>query len=66
VASGVSHHMTGTHELFTSFSEKDSDLHVELGTNASCGVEGVVIVRFQLDSGGSRRWQMRCMFWSSK
>jgi hypothetical protein len=45
--------MMGTHELFTSWSEMDSDLHVELGTHAKCGVEGVGTVRFQLESGGS-------------
>jgi hypothetical protein len=45
--------MMGTHELFTSWSETDSDLHVELGTHAKCGVEGVGTVRFQLESGGS-------------
>jgi hypothetical protein len=50
--SGASHHMTWTHELFTSWSEIDSDLHVELGTLAKCGVEGVGTVRFQLESGG--------------
>jgi hypothetical protein len=42
--------MTGTHKLFTGLSEIDSNLHVELGTNAKCGVEGVG--RF---SGGGRR-----------
>jgi hypothetical protein len=46
VDSGASRHMTGTHELFTSWLEMDLDLHVELGTNAKCGVERVVIVRF--------------------
>jgi hypothetical protein len=53
VDSGVSRHMTGTHELFTNLSEKDLDLHVELCTNAKCGVEGVGTVRFQLESRGS-------------
>ena len=47
VDSGASHHMTGTHELFTNLSDKDSDLHVELGTNAECGVETVGTVTFQ-------------------
>jgi hypothetical protein len=50
--SGASRHMMGTHELFTSWSETDSDLHVELDTHAKCGVEGVGTVRFQLESGG--------------
>jgi hypothetical protein len=49
---GASRHMTGTHELFTSWSEIDSGLHVELGTHAKCGVEGVGTVRFHLESGG--------------
>jgi hypothetical protein len=49
VDSGASRHMMGTHALFISLSEKDSDLHVELGTNAKCGTEGVGTVRFQLE-----------------
>jgi hypothetical protein len=52
VDSGASRHMMGTHEFFTSWSETNSDLHVELGTHAKCGVEGVGIVRFQLESRG--------------
>jgi hypothetical protein len=51
--SGTSRHMTGTHDLFTSWSEMDSDLHVELGTNTKCGVKGVGIVRLYLELGGS-------------
>jgi hypothetical protein len=46
VDSGTSHHMTGTHDLFTSCLEMDSNLHVELGTHAKCGVEAVGTVRF--------------------
>jgi hypothetical protein len=53
VDSGASRHMTGTHELFTNLSEKDLDLHVELGTNAKCGVERVGTIRFQLEIRGS-------------
>jgi hypothetical protein len=49
---GASHHMTGTHEFFTSWLETDSDRHVELGTHAKCGVEGVGTFEFQLESGG--------------
>jgi hypothetical protein len=44
---------TMSHELFTSWSETNSDLHVELGTHAKCGVEGVGTVRFHLELGGS-------------
>jgi hypothetical protein len=39
--------------LFTNFSEENLDLHVDIGTNAKCGVEGVGTVRFQLELGGS-------------
>jgi hypothetical protein len=53
VDSGASRHITGTLELFIGLSKKDLDLHVELGTNAKCGVEGVGTVRFQLESRGS-------------
>jgi hypothetical protein len=53
VDSGVSHHMTRTCELFTNWSEIDSYMHAELGTNAKCSAEGVGIVKFQLESGGS-------------
>jgi hypothetical protein len=37
--SGASRHMTGTHEVFTSQSEMDSNLHLELGIHSKCGVE---------------------------
>ena len=50
--SGDSCHMTGTWDLFTNLSKKDLDLHVKLGTNAKCGVEGVGTIRFHLDLGG--------------
>jgi hypothetical protein len=52
VDSGASHHMMGTHELFTRRSKTHSELHVELGTHAKCGVEAVGIVGFQLELGG--------------
>jgi hypothetical protein len=52
VDSGASRHMTRTHELFTNWSKMDSDLHMELGTHAKCGVEGIGTVKFQLESGG--------------
>ena len=44
--------MTGTHQLLTSWSNTDLDLHVELGTDAKCDVEGVGTVRFRLESRG--------------
>jgi hypothetical protein len=49
--SGASRHMTGSRDLFTSISEEDSELHVELGNNARCAVEGVGTIQFQLESG---------------
>jgi hypothetical protein len=50
--SGDSHHVTGTHEMFTEWSEIDSNLHVELHTLSKCGVEGLRIVGFQMYSKG--------------
>jgi hypothetical protein len=44
--SGASRHMTWTHDLFTSWLDIDSDMHVELGTLDKCGVEGVGKLRF--------------------
>jgi hypothetical protein len=34
-------------------SEKELDLHVDLGTNVKCDVEGVRKIRFKLESGRS-------------
>jgi hypothetical protein len=53
VDNGASRHTMGTQDLFTSLSEKDLDLHVELDTNVNCSVEGVETIRFQLELGGS-------------
>jgi len=47
--SGHSHHMMGTCELFTSWSEPDTNMHVEIGISAKCGVEGVGTIRFYMD-----------------
>jgi hypothetical protein len=52
---GDSFHMIRKNEFFTSWLETDSNMHVELGTNAKCGVEGFGIVRFQLELGGYLR-----------
>ena len=51
--SGASRYMTRTHELFTSLSRTNLDLHVELGTHAKCDVKEVEIIKFQLELGGS-------------
>jgi hypothetical protein len=45
--------MKGTHELFISWLETNSNIHVELGTHAKYGAKGVGTVKFQLDSRGS-------------
>jgi hypothetical protein len=46
---GASHHMMGTHELFTSWLETELGLHVELGTHAKCVLERDGIVWFHID-----------------
>jgi hypothetical protein len=45
--------MTGARELFSSLTEKDSGIHVELGNDAKYAVKGVGTILFQLESGGS-------------
>jgi hypothetical protein len=45
--------MIETHELFTSLSKTNSNMHMQLGTNAKCCVKGVGTVTFQLEAGGS-------------
>jgi hypothetical protein len=45
--------MTETRELFSSLSEEDSKLHIELGNNAKYPVRGQGTIQFQLESGGS-------------
>ena len=41
VDNGASHHMTGSQESLTSFSEEDLGLQVELGDNAKYVVKGL-------------------------
>jgi hypothetical protein len=50
VDSGASHHMTGSRESLTGFSEEDSRLQVELGDNAKYAVKGVGVASFPLES----------------
>jgi hypothetical protein len=47
--------MAGAMELFESFIESDSDVHVELGMGTKHGVKGFGIVPFQMESGGVLR-----------
>jgi hypothetical protein len=59
--SGASRHMTEARELFNSFSEDDSDLHIELGNEAKYAVRGQGTVQFQLSQEGPlmhRRYSM--------
>ena len=51
--SGASPHMTEAWELFSSLTETDSRIHVELGDDAKYVVKGEGTIRFQLDSRGS-------------
>ena len=51
--SGASCHMTKAWELFSSLTERDSDVHVQLGDDAKYVVKGEGIVTFQLKLGGS-------------
>jgi hypothetical protein len=44
--------MTGARELFSSLTEKDSGIHVELDNDAKYAVKGVGTILFQLESGG--------------
>jgi hypothetical protein len=45
--SGAFHHMIGSREVFTNFSNEDSELHVELGNDVRCVVEGIGTIQFQ-------------------
>ena len=47
--SGASCHMTKARDLFNSFSEDDSDLHIQLGDNTKYAVRGQGTVQFQLE-----------------
>jgi hypothetical protein len=51
--SGTSRHMKEARELFSSLSEEDSELHIQLGNNPKYPVKGQGTVQFQLESGGS-------------
>jgi hypothetical protein len=55
IDSGATCHMTGARELFESFTESDSDVHVELGMGTKHAVKGSGIVPFQMESGGMLR-----------
>jgi hypothetical protein len=53
VDSGASRHMTSAWELFSSLTEQDSRVQVELGDDAKYPVAGVGTIPFQLQSGNS-------------
>jgi hypothetical protein len=48
--SGASYHMTEARELFSIFSEDDSNLHIQLGDNTKYAVRGQGTKHFQLES----------------
>jgi hypothetical protein len=47
--------MTGARELFESFIESDSDMHVELGMGTKHAVKGSGTIPFQMELGGVLR-----------
>jgi hypothetical protein len=51
--SGASHHMIEAHDLFSSLTERDSNVHVELGDDAKYVVKGEGTIMFHLELGGS-------------
>jgi hypothetical protein len=53
VDNGASRHMTSARELFSSLTEQDSRVQVELGDDAKYPVAGVGTIPFQLQSGNS-------------
>jgi hypothetical protein len=55
IDSGATCHMTGAWELFESFTESDSDVHVELGMGTKHAVKGSRTVPFWMESGGMLR-----------
>jgi uncharacterized protein YrrD len=44
--------MTEARELFRSLTERDSDVHVEIGDDVMYAVKGDIIVTFQVESRG--------------
>lgn len=55
IDSGAICHMTGTQEVFKSFTESDSDLYVELGMGTKHAVQGSGTMPFWMESEGMLR-----------
>jgi hypothetical protein len=53
VNSEVSFHMTSAQQLFSSLTEQDSGVQLELGDDAKYSVVGIGTIPFQLESGNS-------------
>jgi len=66
MVSGAYLHLTGTRELFTNYSNTKSNIHVEIGTNAKCGVQGAGIVSFYLESRASLELKHVNYIWKLK
>jgi hypothetical protein len=55
IDSGTTCHMTGARDLFKSFIESDSNVHVELGMGTKHAMKGSGIVPFRMESRGVLR-----------
>jgi hypothetical protein len=55
IDSGATCHMTKAQELFESFTESYSNMHVELGMGTKHAMKGFGTVSFQIESGGVSR-----------
>jgi hypothetical protein len=51
----ATYHMIGAQEVFKSFTESDSEMHVEFGMGTMHALKGFGIVSFQMESGGTMR-----------
>ena len=51
--SGAPHHITKAHELFSSLTDTNSGIHLELGDDAKYAVKGEGTILFQLESRNS-------------
>jgi hypothetical protein len=49
---GASRHMTKAHEIFSILTERDCDLHVQLGDDSKYVVRGDGTITFHIDSRG--------------
>jgi hypothetical protein len=55
IDNGTTCHMAGARKLFKSFTESNSDVHVELGMGTKHVVKGSGTMSFRMESGGVLR-----------